>query len=98
MADAVDFANLGLKVFSEITGPGKQSKRLRIGFGVRVMQILAILKTAGKDAPGNIEGARALCLKTINELGPDLRDQIITGYEETKTPAKVSDDDIMSAV
>ena len=33
----------------------------------------------------------ALCLQAINELGPDVAEQIIAGYEEAKAPAARND-------
>lgn len=93
-------APTGLAVLSEVKGRGKQSKRQRIVFGVRVMQILAILTSdSPKDhSPARIGTARALCLQTISDLGPDVREAILKGYKEAKAPAPVSDDDITKAL
>jgi hypothetical protein len=77
-------------VLSEVKGAGKTSKRQRIAFGIRCMQILA----AGGD-PVSVD---SLCRQTINELGPDVRQAILAGYAEVKAPPEVSDDDITAAL
>lgn len=96
MANFLDIFNTvaptGLAVLSEVKGRGRNSKRQRIVFGIRVMQILAALQADGLPTGSD------LCFQTINELGPDVRPAILAGYKETKKPAPVSDDDITKAL
>ena len=95
MASFTDIFNTvaptGLAVLSEVKGRGRNSKRQRIIFGIRVMQILAAIR--------NTEGGGSdLCLQTINELGVDVRAAILKGYKENKGSAPVPDDDITKAL